>query len=261
VKQSWGRLVAKETIGPAWWRLKIAIPALLSPARPGQFFLCRCGDELLPAYLRRVIFPAQSEAGQMTCLLTPSADPGLAWLLARNEGDRLDLIGPLGQGMSLAQGVRHLLLVGEGQAIGPLLALLEQALPQGLAVTLALGAGRAAALYPRSALPLPVELQAATLDGSMGHRGAITDLTPPLLTWADVVLAVGSPRLYRVLAGQVAEVRLGPKENFLYGLLSDYPLACGVGACLSCAVETGSGLQLACLDGPIFDLMRLDAER
>lgn len=30
-------------------------------------------------------------------------------------------------------------------------------------------------------------------------------------------------------------------------------MACGIGACLSCVVDTTSGKRRACIDGPIFD--------
>ncbi|MEG1197647.1 MAG: dihydroorotate dehydrogenase electron transfer subunit, partial [Raoultibacter sp.] len=30
-------------------------------------------------------------------------------------------------------------------------------------------------------------------------------------------------------------------------------MACGVGACLSCVVDTHSGKKRACVDGPVFD--------
>jgi len=79
--------------------------------------------------------------------------------------------------------VRNLLLVSDSQAISPLLAQMERAVAAGLAVTLALGSNRAAAIYPTAALPPAVELQAATLDGSLGRRGPVTDLLPPLLRW------------------------------------------------------------------------------
>ncbi len=30
-------------------------------------------------------------------------------------------------------------------------------------------------------------------------------------------------------------------------------MACGVGACLSCVVETTAGKRRSCVDGPVFD--------
>ncbi len=249
-------LTAKETIGPAWWRLRLAAPDLSRPPQPGQYFLLRCGD-LSVCYLRRPLFPASVEADGFTLLLRPDPDPGLAWLLAQPLQTPVDVIGPLGSGFPPLDHTRALLLTGDTYHIGPLLGLTAQAVEAGVAVTLALGGRRATHLYPVTALPPAVEFQAATVDGSLGHRGPVTDLLPDLLPWADTVCAVGSTALYRTLRQQVAEVRLGLDRGFAFGLLSDVSLACGVGACLACTLETSDGLKRACVDGPVFDLATL----
>ncbi len=245
----------KEAIGPAWWRLSLSAPDL-SPLLPGQFLLVRCADRF-SCYLRRPVFPAQHHEGELSLLVRPAVDPGLAWLSARTAGDELDVIGPLGEGFPPLNPVRNLLLVSDGQSLSPLLGQLERAVAAGLAVTLVLGASRAAALYPPVALPPVVEFQAATLDGSLGYRGPVSDLLPDLLGWADLVCAVGTAGLYRTLQSQVKRVRLRLEPHFLYGLVTDRPMACGVGACTGCGLETQAGPKLACIDGPVFDLAEL----
>jgi dihydroorotate dehydrogenase electron transfer subunit len=255
VIQTQATIIQKETIAPAWWRLTVAAPEL-SPLLPGQFLLLRCADRFT-CYLRRPIFPTPIAEHHFSLLLRPDPDPGLAWLSARQPDDTLDVIGPLGSGFSLAKNVRHLLLVSDGPSIGPLLGQMERAIAAGVAVTLALGGSRAAAVYPVTALPPVVEFQAATLDGSLGYRGPISDLLPELLRWADAVCAVGSAALYRTLRRQMDQVRLRAEPNFLVGLMTDNLMACGVGACLSCTVTTATGLKLACVDGPAFDLTEL----
>lgn len=246
----------RDTIAPAWWRLTITAPELSSPPLPGQFLLVHCADRFT-CYLRRPIFPIPGENHQFKLLLRPNPDPGLAWLAARTPGDTLDVLGPLGTGFPLDKNRRNLLLVSDGPAIGPLLGQMDRAITAGMAVTLALGGNRAAALYPVSSLPAVVEFHAATLDGSLGHRGPVTDLLPELLRWADRVCVVGSTALYRALRRQMEEVRLRAERDFLYGLVTEHLMACGVGACLSCAIEAGTGLKLTCTDGPVFDLAEL----
>jgi dihydroorotate dehydrogenase electron transfer subunit len=250
-------IVERETIGPAWWRLVLDGPELAAQLTPGQFLLVRCADPFT-SYLRRPIFPEPLNDGQLELLLRPTPDPGLAWLSTRQVGDELDVIGPLGQGYPLSSYVRNLLLVSDGQALSPLLGQMNRAVQAGLSATLLLGGQRAAALYPLDRLPPAVEVQLATLDGSAGHRGPLTALLPDLLCWADGVCAVGSISLYRALKDQVAAVRLSGEAGFLYGLVVEGLLPCGVGACLACTVPAIDGLRLTCVDGPIFDLMPLD---
>lgn len=251
-------IVKRETIAPAWWRLVISVPDLTSNPLPGQFFLLRCADPFT-CYLRRPIFPRYLEDNQVSLLLRPDSDPGMVWLSARQEGDKLDLIGPLGTGFALPDNVGgNLLLVSDHQMIAPLLGQMERAIAVGFSVTLALESKRAITLYPVAALPPVVEFQTATLDGSMGYHGPIIDLLPDLLRWADMVCTVGSMELYRMLKRQVKEVRLGAYKSFLYGLVAENLMACGVGACLSCTIETEAGLKLMCADGPVFDLTKLE---
>ncbi|RPJ55509.1 MAG: hypothetical protein EHM12_12075 [Dehalococcoidia bacterium] len=250
-------IVDKATVAPAWWRLTLASPDLSPRLLPGQFLLLRCADRFT-CYLRRPIFPAPVGVDHLTLLLQPDPDPGLSWLLTCMPGDRLDVIGPLGVGFPLPGAARNLLLVSDVQAIDPLLGQMSRAIEAGIAVTLALGGSRTSALYPLAALPPVVEFQAATLDGSLGHRGPVTDLLPELLAWADLVCAVGSPGLYRALKIQAEKVRFRIEVDFLYGLVAQHRLACGVGACLSCAIHTETGVKLTCTDVPVFDLTKLD---
>jgi dihydroorotate dehydrogenase electron transfer subunit len=86
----------------------------------------------------------------------------------------------------------------------------------------------------------------------------VTNLLPNLLRWADLVGAVGSTSLYRTLSQQMVQTRFRAEPEFLYGLLTDGLMGCGMGACLSCAIETTRGPKLACIDGPVFDLATLD---
>ena len=249
-------IVEKEAIAPARWRLSLSAPDL-SQLVPGQFLLLRCADRFT-CYLRRPVFPFPINDELLTLLLYPDPDPGLAWLLTRQPGDTLDVIGPLGTGFPLPDHIRNLLLVSDGQAIDPLLGQMSRAIATGISVTLALGGSRAANLYPVSALPPMVEFQAATLDGSLGYRGPVVDLLPDLLTWADAVCAVGSTTLYRALQTQAEKVRLRAETNYLFGLVTPHRMACGVGACMSCALETKAGLKLSCIDGPVLDLTGME---
>ena len=244
----------KERLAPAWWRFTLTASDWATPFQPGQFLLLRCADQFT-CYLRRPIFPQPQTDNEFTLLLRPDPDPGLAWLATQQVTDQLDVIGPFGHGFDLPTSVQNLLLISDTRTLAPLLALMERGVAAGLSVTMALGGRRAADLYPVSALPPAVEFQAATLDGSLGLQGRISDLLPDLLRWADRVCAVGSLQLYQAIRTQAEQVRFGIATDFAFGLFTDIPLPCGVGACLACTRYTKSGLKLTCLDGPVFDLV------
>jgi dihydroorotate dehydrogenase electron transfer subunit len=257
--QTEATIIHKETITPAWWRLTLSAPDLSPAPLPGQFLLARCGD-LFTCYLRRPIFPQPLADHHFSLLLRPDADPGLAWLAARQVGDPLDIIGPLGQGFNLPSTVQNLLLISDSQMIAPLLGQMERAIAAGLSITLALGGSRSSTLYPVASLPPAVEYQVAALDGSLGHHGPITNLLPDLLRWADLVCAVGSVSLYQAIKRQTQTIRFAAQAGFMYGLIVNSLFACGVGACFGCALTTTIGSQLTCSDGPVFDLAELIIE-
>ena len=59
--------------------------------------------------------------------------------------------------------------------------------------------------------------------------------------------------LYQALA-RVAEGQWPQKP---VQALMESPMACGAGACFSCAVETRRGVRLVCKDGPCFEMKDL----
>lgn len=246
----------KETRQPGWWELSFTAPDLTGPFTPGQFLLLRPPDRFA-SYLPRPIFPRLINEVEFALLLRPTTDPGLAWLLSRQVGDQVAVSGPAGRGFPLPGGLRHVCLVSDTTTIDPLLGQMMVALQKNLAVTLALGASRQQKLYPVKRLPPAVEVQIATLDGSLGHRGPVTELLPELLQWADVVYATGTATLFASLRHQMAEVRLGVSQDFLYGLIEQPFFGCGIGACLACSIKTETGPQQVCTDGPVFDLVSL----
>ena len=128
--------------------------------------------------------------------------------------------------------------------------LAEMAIAQGKAVTLIQGAATASQLYPSHLLPAEVELVVTTDDGSAGKKGLVTDALTQYTEWADQVFACGPEPMYRAIAAAAPDL---PRRKSVQVLL-EMSMACGVGACYSCAVETHQGYKLCCKDGPRFEL-------
>lgn len=235
----------RRSIGPVLWELQVSAPELRETVLPGQFFLAAG-----PSYLRRPLFPAHCGAESLAFFVKAGPDAFVAWLAGRATGDLLNLIGPLGHGFDLPRRGQHVLLVAETAAdVGPLLGLAESALACAAEVVLATGATHAAAVFPAQQLPAAVELQVATADGSLGRRGDVASLLPHLVAWADRVYAVGLPGLYRALQQASRPPRAAGSVQVL---LADIAMACGVGACQACTIETPAGLRQVCNDGPVF---------
>jgi dihydroorotate dehydrogenase electron transfer subunit len=205
---------------------------------PGQFALARDPSTLDP-YLRRTMWLYHSE-GERVAFTLPANDP----LAARAQiGDTIDLLAPLGHAVEFDANARHVLLIGEGARVVPLIAIADSAIAQQREVVLVYYGADA---FPPHLLAPEVE-----------YRTDANALSIELITWADAMVASGTDDIYRTLADAVraARYRLEPG---LARVLVDLPMPCGTGDCYACAVETRRGVQLACVDGPAFDLIDLE---
>lgn len=233
-------------------------PGIAQEAQPGQFVLVRCGEGYEPLLRRalsihRIGAPSAASPERGCALLYGIHGSGTGYLRRLGPGDTLDVLGPLGRGFTVHAGSRNLLLVAGGWGTSPLVALIEQQVVQGRAVTLLAGAAHAALLYPPALLPPEAEVVTATEDGSAGHKGRVVDLVGEYWSWADEVFACGPGAMYPAL-GNVTE-SLWPRKPVQ--VLVEMAMACGVGACYACTIETKRGPKLACRDGPRFYLKDL----
>jgi len=247
---------------PATFVLRLQALELAQAGQPGQFVMVGCAEEgAFDPFLRRplALHRIDREGGEVD-LLVRVVGRGTAWLAVRRPGDRLDVMGPLGQGFSLHPRTRNVLLVAGGMGIAPLRALAEQALVRGCAVVLVLGARSVSEIYPSALLPPQIEVQLATDDGSAGLCGSVIALLGnsklSLLSWADQVMACGPRPMLACLPDIIRASRLHWQRGFAQVSLEER-MACGVGVCLGCAVPTRRGMERVCREGPVFDLKDL----
>ena len=172
----------------------------------------------------------------------------------RKVGDRVGWRGPYGRGFSLSICKdRSAMLVGGGYGIVPLYFLAVQAAQRDIQTTVALGARTALDLpYVEQLGALGVDLILATDDGSLGHRGYITDVISRLATWhLHAVYACGPEPM-------LAAIHRLCRNYDIPGQLSlERYMKCGFGICGQCALDG----FLVCQDGPVFDMEQLDGLR
>ncbi|MGB3328532.1 MAG: dihydroorotate dehydrogenase electron transfer subunit [Thermomicrobiales bacterium] len=227
---------------------------LVAQAKPGQFVsvLCRGAGAYDPLLRRPIsIYRADADAGELTILVRPFGR-GSAWLVSQPEGAELDVLGPLGNQFELSPRSTNLLMVAGGVGAAPLLMLAEQAVQRGMSVTYLMGSASEEGLLPASAFRGEIEYVVATDDGSRGHHGFVTDLVPEYLQWADQVFTCGPTPMFHSLRNVVLKHRMGRKPPVQLSV--ERTMACSLGACLGCVVETRRGMVTSCVDGPVFDM-------
>ncbi len=250
-------VLSHEQLYEGTFLMWLSCPPIAIGAAPGRFLMIHCGDGFDPLLPRPLSFHRfrQHSGERQFAILYDVRGRGTAWLSRRRAGEQLAMFGPLGRGFAINPRAQNLLLVGGGLGVAALVALADQAVAAGRAVTLLQGARTAAKLYPPEFLPPDVEVLSATDDGSSGHHGYVTDLLPEYLSWADQVFACGPTPMFVAMAEAVRKAR---SRKPVQALLEER-MGCGTGICYGCAVFTRRGVRLVCRDGPRFELREVFA--
>lgn len=271
----WARVLAQGPEGNGR-RLQLAV-ADWPGSQPGQFLMLGAGaegsvvrrDPLLPrpmAVYRELGTLAASESSRPERsieVLFRVVGRGTALLADLRAGDRVSLVGPLGQGFEAAQTRSPMrreptaaLLVGGGTGIASLYEWARRLAARGCETTVLLGArSRGDLLGWGDFERLGVELIATTEDGSSGARGLVTGPLAERLRARPqtTVYAVGPTPMMRACA----ELAAAHGADCFVSL--ENPMACGFGVCLGCAApRRAGGFALVCRAGPVFDANEID---
>ena len=221
---------------------------------PGRFFniVCRSPESLDPLLRRPYsVYRSDRTAASLTFLVRPFGR-GSAWLSGRVPGEMLGMLGPLGNSFTIPRRAQRLLMIGGGVGVAPLVMLSDEAVARGLDVVFIMGAATEAGLLAASELPENVEYVVATDDGSRGHHGLATEVVGTYVQWADQIFACGPEPMYRTLRTVIAPLRINRRPGVQVSV--ERGMACGLGACLGCVVETTHGMIASCVEGPVFNL-------
>ena len=227
------RVVANDRLASGIGLLTLHAPRIRDRVAPGQFVHLRV--ERNADFILRRPFSVHALTGDGIRILYQVLGRGTRALAEKRLGDEMDAIGPLGTGFRIPDGAVHALVVGGGLGAAPLALLVSTLAERGIAVTVALGAPTAERLLALDTFEAAArELLLATDDGSRWQRGFVTSLVEGALaaTTPDVAYVCGPEAMARIVATQCAAAGV-PCQVSLERLM-----ACGVGACLSCAVPT-----------------------
>jgi dihydroorotate dehydrogenase electron transfer subunit len=246
LKPTEAKIISNEETMPGVYLIRLDCPDIAAQACPGQFVMVRCGGGA-EYQLRRPLSIHRTDGNKLSLLFNMVGN-GTRRLSECQAGEKIDLLGPLGNGYEIHPDSRNLLLAAGGIGIAPLVFLAGEAVKKGKEVTLLLGAATAGQLYPSKLLPAGVRLVIATEDGSGGKKGMITDILPDFAGGAEQLFACGPLPMYKTMA-RMAELKDKPVQVSL-----EVRMGCGVGVCYGCTVKTGNGLRQVCKHGPIFNL-------
>lgn len=245
-------VITNEQLSANIWRLRVQAPALARQVRPGQFVQVRVSDNYDPL-LRTPLSVHDSNNQQGTIdLLYQTVGTSTKLLSKRTANSKLNILGSLGKGFTIPDPTTKsfAILVAGGIGIAPMLLLARELIAKKVNTRLLYGARTADDLVCIDAFErLGVAVACCTDNGSYGVTGNVVDLLSGFLQSgaAGEIFACGPNSMLQALQLLVRQRGLSAQLS-----LEAY-MACGLGACLGCAVALpAGGFAHVCTDGPVF---------
>ncbi len=259
-------VLENRRIAPLSWILKLHAPQLAPAIRAGQFVNIHTSPSIVPLLRRpmsihRVIHSGGSAHG--FCVLYDVVGPGTRHLSLLKPGQRLDVLGPLGNEVTVPAGTRRAVLVAGGVGVGPIKIVAEHLQERGVRdITVCYGGRDADHIVPsEEAAPHGCRVMVTTDDGSAGRKGRVTDSLRELmaqgrLARGDYLFACGPVPMFRAVRDL-----LGPLGIECEAATEEY-MGCGFGVCNGCPLRQRQpdgtlAYRLCCTDGCIFPLSTL----
>ena len=211
-------------------------------AKCGQFLHVQCPN----GYLRRPISICDVQDDILRFIYEVKGD-GLKSLSELKTGELVNILGPLGNGFAIEES-ENALVIGGGIGIFPLLMTAKHTVCSAI-----LGfRSKEQAVLLEEFHSVCRETFLCTNDGSLGTKGFVTDILTDYLkqNTVSMIYACGpTPML-------AAVQKIALAQDIPCQLSLEQRMACGIGACLGCAVkirgEAGEAYKHVCKDGPVF---------
>lgn len=249
------KILYNKKIKGDYFHLVLQAPKITKASLPGQFLHIKVNDAHEP--LLRRPFSIHRLQGTNIELLYEVVGHATEVLSHRKSGEYLDVIGPLGNGFGYTpHATRHMLpiLVAGGMGVAPLSflseKLAESKVHSSKFIVLIGAKTKNQILCEKEFRYLGCEVKIATDDGSKGFKGKVTDLLRNLLSAIDYRLSTIYACGPRPMLKEIS--RISKEYNIPAQVSLEEHMACGIGACLGCAVNTKDGFKRACKEGPVF---------
>lgn len=242
------RVVSQEEIAPAIFELVLE-GDMVETMKAGQFLHLRVPDDA--HLLRRPISISSIDKSKKQChLIYRLEGSGTVIFSTLKTGDSLDVMGPQGNGFDLSDLDKqsHVLLVGGGIGVPPLLEVARQLYARGVKITTILGFATKDAVILEDELAQYSKIFVTTDDGSYGIKGNVSVVIKEFDTVFDAIYSCGAPGMMKYINQTFYD---HPRAY----LSLESRMACGMGACYACVLKVPDSetvSQRVCEDGPVF---------
>ena len=238
-------IVKHDMITEGIYDLWIEHKGIVDKAKPGQFatLYCKDGSRLLPRPIS--ICELDKEKGYMR-LVYRVVGEGTKEFSKLKVGQKIDILGPLGNGFSI-EDKKLSVLVGGGIGIPPMLELCKQLKGEKIVIL-----GYRDVLFLNKDFEKYANIYIATEDGSIGTKGNVLDILKQLELEINELYACGPHGMLKAIQQYVRE------NNITAQFSLEERMACGIGACLGCVCDMVDGSKKrVCKDGPVFPALEV----
>jgi dihydroorotate dehydrogenase electron transfer subunit len=216
--------------------------------RPGQFVQVRV-DGSPETFLRRPISIHDVDYKRNTIrLLIQVVGKGTETLARLKNGDNLNIIYPLGNSFGDPELNDKIILIGGGCGIAPLLYLGKHLKSIGYSPDILLGFRNKARILEHDEYTEIGKVYLTTEDGSEGEKGFVTNHSVLVKTKYNRIYCCGPDSMMKAVATYAR------KNDIACEVSLENLMACGIGICLCCIVDTVKGNVCSCIDGPVFNI-------
>lgn len=244
------RVILNDETCPGYMKMHVEAPEIASTFRPGQFVMVRVSDSTDPL-LRRPLGISRRVGSDSFEMIYKVVGRGTTFMAGLESGAVLRIAGPLGNGFEIEDADLHVLVAG-GCGVPPLIALADMLEEKNKnALFLFGGASRDDLPCLDYVEEYKFDKRVYTEDGSYGKKGLVTGGLKNLLDKSVGVYACGPAGMLKAVSGAARKAGAACQVSL------EERMACGIGACMGCAVKIKSpgreaSYQRVCTEGPVF---------
>jgi dihydroorotate dehydrogenase electron transfer subunit len=242
------RVIENKRIANDIFILELSGSNKLPDLRPGQFAQVKVEGSPV-TFLRRPFSIHDVDYERNTLrLLIQVAGKATETLSRLAIGEALNIIYPLGNSFSAPEENEKILLAGGGCGVAPLLFLGKYLKSNGYSPDILLGFRNSERIIEIEEYLKIGNVFVTTEDGSRGEKGYITGHTILSTARYDRIYCCGPDSMMRAVAAY------SKRNNIKCEVSLENLMACGIGVCLCCVVNTTKGNLCTCTDGPVFNV-------
>lgn len=244
------KVIDNKKINNEFFIIELSGEQKLPEMFPGQFVQARI-EGSPETFLRRPLSIHDVDYGRNTFkLLIQIAGKGTRKLSLLKNGDLLNLVFPLGNSFTIPPEGEKVLLIGGGCGVAPLLFLAKTLQKKRIVPDILLGFRNKERIIEYEQYLKIGKVFLTTEDGSIGEKGYVTN-HPVLNNNYHRAYCCGPESMMKAVSSWAL------KNDVECEVSLENLMACGIGACLCCVVDTVKGNLCTCIDGPVFNIKDL----